>query len=122
MDSSFVAELAAAWWRDFIAVATAHPGLSTVALIVALVALLLSRSIFVFVAAMFLCVAAVFGSEPVADPLKRSVFSVGCLGAVLIVSMVAMSLRLTLRELRNELKAVRERAAARSSAGEAETR
>ena len=88
------------WWDELQAAAFAHPVVATIGLTLVLLSLLLSRSLAIFIAAAFLAVAAVFGSEPVADPLKRLVFAAGCFAVILVVSLTAMTLRLRLRDAR----------------------
>lgn len=88
------------WWDELQAAAFAHPVVATIGLTLVLLSLLLSRSLTVLIASTFLAVAAVFGSEPVVDPLKRLVFAGGCFAVILVVSLTAMTLRLRLREAR----------------------
>lgn len=104
MTSEKILALAEAWWRDIEATATAHPSIAVMGLVLALLSLLLSRSLFVFVAAAFLAVAAVLVTEPVADPLKREVLIAGFFLAIVAVSFVAMMLRLRLRQARIDLR------------------
>ncbi|MEF2552869.1 hypothetical protein VQ042_16120 [Aurantimonas sp. A2-1-M11] len=96
--------IAIAWGLELLAVATRHPVIATAGLMLALLSLILSRSIILFVAAIFLAIAAVYGTEPVDDPLKRHVFAYGCFATILLVSLVAMTLRLRLRDTRDRLR------------------
>ncbi len=107
MDSDAFSALVRTWLSDLFAVAAAHPSASILALLAALVSLVLTRSLLIFVIAAFLAIAAIYGSEPVADPLKRWVFSVGCISAILFVSLVVMTLKLRLRDARADLRAAR---------------
>ncbi|MEH6718514.1 MAG: hypothetical protein V7704_06500 [Aurantimonas endophytica] len=100
MTSDTLLTTATVWWGELLAAAFAHPVLATTGLTLALLSLLLSRSLTIFIASAFLAVAAVFGSEPVADPLKRLVFAAGCFAVILVVSLAAMTLRLRLRDAR----------------------
>lgn len=104
MTSEKILALAEAWWRDIEAAATAHPSIAIMGLILALLSLLLSRSLLTFVAATFLAVAAVLVTEPVADPLKREALIAGFFLAIVIVSIVVMMLRLRLRQARIDLR------------------
>ncbi len=104
MTSEKILMLAEAWWRDIEATAAAHPSIAIMGLILALLSLLLSRSLLVFLAAAFLAVAAVLVTEPVADPLKREALIAGFFLAVVIVSIVVMMLRLRLRQARIDLR------------------
>ncbi|UIJ70963.1 hypothetical protein [Aurantimonas sp. HBX-1] len=100
MTSDDLLATASAWWAELLAAAVAHPVVATIGLTLVLLSLLLSRSLLICAAAAFLAVAAVFGSEPVADPLKRLVFAAGCFAVILVVSLTAMTLRLRLRDAR----------------------
>ncbi len=104
MTSEKILTLAEAWWRDIEATAAAYPSIAIMGLILALLSLLLSRSLFVFIAAAFLAVAAVLVTEPVADPLKREVLIGGFFLVIVLLSMVVMMLRLRLRQARIDLR------------------
>ncbi|HDZ72679.1 hypothetical protein VSX64_01805 [Aurantimonas sp. C2-6-R+9] len=104
MTSEKILTLAEAWWRDIEATAAAYPSIAIMGLILALLSLLLSRSLFVFIAAAFLAVAAILVTEPVADPLKREVLIGGFFLAIVLVSVVVMMLRLRLRQARIDLR------------------
>ena len=120
MDSDAFSALIRSWLTDLVAVAAAHPSTSILALLAALVSLVLTRSLLIFVIAIFLAIAAVYGSEPVADPLKRWVFSVGCISTILFASLVVMTLKLRLRDARADLRAARADRAALLAAYEEE--
>lgn len=98
MTSEKILALAEAWWRDIEATAAAHPSIAVMGLVLALLSLLLSRSLLVFVAAAFLAVAAILVTEPVVDPLRRETLVAGFFLAIVAVSFVAMMLRLRLRQ------------------------
>ena len=100
MTSDDILATALVWWDELQAAAFAHPVVATIGLTLVLLSLLLSRSLTILVASTFLAVAAVFGSEPVVDPLKRLVFAAGCFAVILVVSLTAMTLRLRLRDAR----------------------
>ncbi|NDV87855.1 hypothetical protein GTW51_14200 [Aurantimonas aggregata] len=100
MPSDAILATALAWWGELQVAAFAHPVVATIGLTLVLLSLLLSRSLTILVAATFLAIAAVFGSEPVTDPLKRLVFAAGCFAVILVVSLTAMTLRLRLRDAR----------------------
>ena len=121
MDSDMFAGLVRTWLTDLYAIAATHPSTSILALLAALVSLVVTRSLLIFVIAAFLAVASVWGSEPVADPLKRWVFSVGCISAILFVSLVVMTLKLRLRDARADLKIARADRAALLAAYDDET-
>lgn len=121
MDSDTLSTLVRSWLSDLVAVAAAHPSTSILAMLAALVSLVLARSLVIFVIAAFLAVAAIYGSEPVADPLKRWVFSVGCISAILFVSLVVMTLKLRLRDARADLRAAKADRAALLAAYEEES-
>lgn len=120
MDSDTFSALIRSWLTDLLAVAAAHPSTSILALLAALVSLVLTRSVLIFIVAAFLAIAAIYGSEPVADPLKRWVFSVGSITAILFVSLVVMTLKLRLRDARDDIRAVRADRAALLAAYEEE--
>lgn len=121
MDSDTLSTLVRSWLSDLVAVAAAHPSTSILAMLAALVSLVLARSLVIFVIAAFLAIAAIYGSEPVADPLKRWVFSVGCISAILFVSLVVMTLKLRLRDARADLRAAKADRAALLAAYEEES-
>ncbi|MEF2546020.1 hypothetical protein VQ045_02470 [Aurantimonas sp. E1-2-R+4] len=104
MTSEKILTLAEAWWRDIEATAAAHPSIAIMGLILALLSLLLSRSLLVFLTAAFLAVAAIVVTEPVADPLKREALIGGFFLAIVLVSLVVMMLRLRLRQARIDLR------------------
>ena len=53
---------------------------------------------------MFLALIAVLATAPVDDPLQRQVLAYGCLAVILAVSLVAMALRMRLRDARDRLR------------------
>ncbi|MCP3054033.1 hypothetical protein [Aurantimonas marianensis] len=103
MTSDRILALATAWWRDIEVTAAAHPSIAVMGLILALLSLLLSRSLLVFLAAAFLAMATIPITEPIADPLKREILVGGLFLVIVIVSVVVMMLRLRLRQARIEL-------------------
>jgi len=52
----------------------------------------------------FLALIAVLATAPVDDPLQRQVLAYGCLAVILAVSLVAMALRVRLRDTRDRLR------------------
>ncbi|MEX6507047.1 hypothetical protein [Jiella sp. M17.18] len=95
--------VALAWLGDLQAAAQAHPLLAFVGLVVALGAVALTRSVMIFLAACFLAIAAVIGADPVADPLKRQVFSVGCFVAIALACLAVLSVRTRLHRARGSI-------------------
>ncbi|MCB8837637.1 hypothetical protein [Aurantimonas sp. VKM B-3413] len=104
-----VGPVAAAWLHDLDLAANAHQVLAVTAIIVALVSLALTRSVFVFLMACFLGVAAIFGAEPVEDQLKRQAFSIGCFIAVGLASLAVLAVRARLRRSRREIDRLTEK-------------
>ncbi|MCW7543075.1 hypothetical protein N7I30_04595 [Aurantimonas litoralis] len=90
------------WWDAWIAIATRQPVIAAAGL--ALLSLILTRSVVIFLAAVFLALIAVLATAPVDDPLQRKVLAYGCLAVILAVSLVAMALRLQLRDTRDRLR------------------
>lgn len=92
-------------WSDaWIAIATRQPVIAAAGLALALLSLILTRSVVIFLAAVFLALIAVLATAPVDDPLQRQVLAYGCLAVILAVSLVAMALRMRLRDARDRLR------------------
>ncbi|WP_370197328.1 hypothetical protein [Aurantimonas sp.] len=99
-------------WRDaWIAIATRQPVIAAAGLALALLSLILTRSVVIFLAAVFLALIAVLATAPVDDPLQRQVLAYGCLAVILAVSLVAMALRVRLRDTRDRLRQLQAREA-----------
>ncbi len=95
--------IAMEWWNAWIAIATRQPVIAAMGLALALLSLILTRSVVIFLAAVFLAVIAVRATAPVDDPLQRQVLAYGSLAVIVAVSLVAMALRLRLRDTRDRL-------------------
>ena len=101
--------VASAWLVDLDRTANAHQGLAIAAIVVALVVIALTRSVLLFFVAGFLGVAAIFGAEPVEDPLKRQAFSIGCFIAIGLASLAVLAVRARLRRARREIERLTEK-------------
>lgn len=85
---------AAAWVSDLSGSIASHPLLSIAAALIFGLGFLLSRSLLAAVATSFIAIAAIVGADPVTDPLKQRVFSIGCLIAIGLMSLaLALSRR-----------------------------
>jgi len=79
--------IGATWISDLSAAVSAHPWLSAAALLVFGLGFALSRSVLAAIATSFIAIAAIVGADPVTDPVKQRVFSVGCLVAIVLMSL-----------------------------------
>ncbi len=96
--------IAMEWSDAWIAIAVRQPVITAAGLALALLSLILTRSVVIFLAAVFLALTAVLATAPVDDPLQRKVLAYGCLAVILAVSLVAMALRVRLRDTRDRLR------------------